>query len=247
VRVAALYDIHGNLPALEAVLAEVARENVDAVVCGGDVVAGPFPVAVFDRLASLPDVRFVRGNADRIVVEGDQEYGHDWSADRRLLGDARVAAIASWPLSVEVTIAGLGRALFCHAVPTADDPIYTRITPDQEVVELIGDVAADVVVSGHTHVQVDRRLPSGLRVVNAGSVGMPYEGQPGAYWALLGPEVVHMRTEYDVEAAAALIRTSGYQGAESTAESLVVPPSADEATTFFENQRKSEQKAERGA
>jgi predicted phosphodiesterase len=207
---------------------------------GGDVVAGPFPVEVFDRVAGLPDVRFVRGNADRAVLEGVEEFGHDWSVDRRLLGSDRLAAMSSWPLTVELLIEGLGRTLFCHAVPVADDPIFTRITPDPEVVELIGDMEADVLVSGHTHVQVDRRLSNGLRVVNAGSVGMPYEGQPGAYWALLGPEVVHLRTGYDVDAAAALVRASGSQGAESIAESLVAPPSADEATSFFESQRKGD-------
>ena len=239
-RVAALYDIHGNLPALEAVLADSRFATADAVVVGGDVVAGPFPVEVFDRLATLSDVRVVRGNADRAVLEGVEEYGHDWSEDRRLLGDERLAAMAAWPLTAELTVSGLGRTLFCHAVPAADDPIFTRLTPDAELVELIGEVDADLVVTGHTHVQVDRRLRNGLRVVNAGSVGMPYEGQRGAYWTLLGPDVVHIRTEYDVDAAVALIRASGYQGAESMAETLAAPPSAEEASTFFEQQRKGE-------
>ena len=98
--------------------------------------------------------------------------------------------------------------LFCHAVPSSDDPIFTRITPDDDVVELVGRTDANVLVVGHTHVQFDRMLPTGLRVVNAGSVGMPYEGRRGAFWALLGPDVELRRPEYDVEAAAALVRES---------------------------------------
>lgn len=235
-RVAALNDIHGNLPALEAVLAEVEREGADVVVCGGDVVGGPFPAEVFDRLTSLPDVRVVRGNVDRLVVEGSDEYGQDWNAERARLGHARLAAVASWPLTVELEVESLGRTLFCHAIPTADEPIFTRITPDDEVVELIGDVDAGLVVVGHTHVQFDRRLPNGVRVVNAGSVGMPYERRRGAYWALLGPEVAPRHTEYDVEAAAAAIREA-WPASEQQAGWLLEPPDPDEATAYFESQR----------
>jgi predicted phosphodiesterase len=230
-RFAALYDIHGNLAALDAVLAEVEREDVDAVVVGGDVVGGPFPVEVFDRLTGLPDVRFLRGNADRMVVDGDTEFGIDWSSERRRLGDARVSVVAGWPLTVELEIEGLGRTLFFHAIPTADEPIFTRITPDEDVAELVGDVGAELVVCGHTHVQFDRTLRSGLRVVNAGSVGMPYEGRRGAFWALLGPTVELRHTAYDVEAAAASIDDEQHSG------SLLDPPDPDETTRYFESQR----------
>ena len=105
--------------------------------------------------------------------------------------------------SVHSYLDGLGRAVFCHAVPGADEPIVTRITPDADVAELIGDVEAGLVVCGHTHVQFDRRV-DGVRIVNAGSIGMPYEDEPGAYWALVGPDVELRRTEYepaDIEAA----------------------------------------------
>ena len=190
-------------------LAEIDAEGVDAIVCGGDLVGGPFSVEVFDRLASMPHVRFVRGNADRQVLEGTDEYGIDWEVERERLGDARLAPIATWPLTVELDVDALGRTLFCHAIPSADEPIFTRITPDDAVVELLGDVEADLLVCGHTHVQFDRVLPTGLRIVNAGSVGMPYEGRRGAFWALLGPAVELRRTEYDVEAAAHAIREVG--------------------------------------
>jgi putative phosphoesterase len=208
VRVAALSDIHGNQAALEAVLEEVEKAKVDVVVCAGDIVGGPFSVEVFDRLTSLPHARFVRGNADRLVLVGTDEHGQDWAAARERLGEARLASIASWPLTIELEIDGVGRTLFCHAIPTADEPIFTRMTPDEEVVELLGDVEADLVVCGHTHVQFDRQLGP-WRVVNAGSVGLPYEGRAGAYWLLVGPDVEHRRTDYDVELAAATMRAGG--------------------------------------
>lgn len=237
-RVAALYDIHGNLHALEAVLADVGEESVDAVVCGGDLVTGPFTVEVLDLLLSVPNARFVHGNADRLVLEGVDEHGQDWSVERARLGEARLATIAEWPLTVELDVVGLGRTLFCHATPTGDEPIFTRITPDEKVAELIGDIGAKVVVCGHTHIQFDRQLPGGKRVVNAGSVGMPYEGRPGAFWALLGREVELRQTEYDVEAAAAAIREAGTGSMnEQQAAWLLEPPDPDEATAFFESQR----------
>ena len=113
----------------------------------------------------------------------------------------------------------------------------TRVTPDDDVVGLVGHTDANVLVVGHTHVQFDRRLPTGLRIVNAGSVGMPYEGRRGAFWALLGPGVELRRTEYDVDAAAALLRGSGAQGADDHVRRLLDPPDPDEATSFFESAR----------
>jgi putative phosphoesterase len=237
VRVAALNDIHGNLPALDAVLAETRTEGVDVIVCGGDIVGGPYSVEVFDRLAGLRDVRFVRGNADRQVLDGTDEYGIDWAAERERLGDERLAAVASWPLTVELEVDAVGTTLFCHAIPSADEPIFTRITPDDAVVELLGEVEADLLVCGHTHVQFDRVLPTGLRIVNAGSVGMPYEGRRGAFWALLGPTVELRHTEYDVEVAATTIRASGRPVDEQLAGYLVEPPDPVEVTSYFESQR----------
>jgi predicted phosphodiesterase len=237
VRVAVLSDVHGNLPALEAVLGEVALEEVDAVVCGGDVVGGAFSAEVLDRLAALPDIRFVRGNGDRTVLEGTDEFGVDWENERNRLGEERLALIASWPLTAELELDGLGRTLFCHAVPSADEPIFTRITPDDDLVALLGNVEANVLVCGHTHVQFDRVLPTGLRVVNAGSVGMPYEGQQGAFWALLGRDVDLRRTHYDVEAAARAIREAGGAVNEQQASYLVEPPDPDEVSAFFESRR----------
>jgi len=186
---------------------------------------------------SLPKVQFVHGNVERLVVEGVAEHDRDWGAERRRLGDARLATIAALPLTVELELEGVGRTLFCHAIPTADEPIFTRITPDEDVVELLGDVDAKLVVCGHTHVQFVRQLSTGLRVVNAGSVGMPYEGRRGAFWALLGPTVELRHTEYDVETAAASIRERAASGSEEHAGWLLDPPDPDEVTAFHEGQR----------
>jgi putative phosphoesterase len=237
VRVAALYDIHGNLAALEAVLAEVESADVDAIVCGGDLVAGPFPVEVFDRLADLPNVSYLHGNADREVVARSSRHGDlpSWCAER--LGPTRLQAIADWRPTVEQEIHGLGRVLFCHATPQSDEPIFTRITPDEGVVELFGSVDADVVVCGHTHIQFDRGLDAGPRVVNAGSVGMPYQGVRGAFWALLGPDVELRRTQYDVEQAIEDIQRTGSPIGDELEGWLRNPPDADETTAFWESRR----------
>ncbi len=236
-RVAAIYDVHGNLPALEAVLADIDAQSVDVIVSGGDLVAGPFPSEVLALLESRPDVRFLRGNADRLVLEGVDEHEQDWAAARGRLGERAFETIGSWPLTVELEIDGLGHTLFCHAIPSADEPIFTRITPDDDVARLIGDVEADLVVCGHTHAQFDRRLPGGLRIVNAGSVGTPYQGRRGAFWAVLGPEVELRRTEYDTEAAIAAIREATGAKHEQLVGWLLEPPDPEETAAYFESLR----------
>lgn len=235
-RVAAIADVHGNRSALEAVLAEVEREGVDRIVVVGDTISGPWPVEAFDAVvASGADV--VRGNADHEVVDRRTRYGPlaVWCAD--LLGADRIAVASSWPLTCELEVDGLGTVLACHSTPSSDEPIYTRITPDEELVATFAGVEADVVVCGHTHMQYDLRLSSGLRIVNAGSVGMPYEGRTGAYWALLGPDVELRRTEYDVAAAVDAIRALGAPVEDRLTTYLVEPPTADETTAYFESLR----------
>jgi putative phosphoesterase len=236
VGVAVLSDIHGNLAAVEAVADDVNRRDVDVVVCG-DVVTGPFSAEVFDRIVRLPNVRFVRGNVETTVLEGNDEYGRDWNAERERLGEARLAAIAQWPRSLELEIEGLGKVLICHSTPRSEDPIYTPLTPDAELIETLGPVDADVMVCGHTHMQYDRRLPNGLRIVNAGSVGMPYEGARGAYWALLGPDVDFRRTDYDVEAAVEGMRARGAPVDDRQLELLLEPMDPDTAAAEFEKLR----------
>jgi putative phosphoesterase len=233
-RVAALYDVHGNLPALEAVLAEVKRERVDAVVVGGDICSGPFPRESLAVLRALGgQARFLRGNADRELVEGGGPgLSDDWCVDE-LRGEP-LDFLAGLPETVELDIPGLGRVLFCHGTPRSDEEIVTRATPDGRLREALAGVAADVVVCGHTHVQYDR-VVDGVRLVNAGSVGMPYEDEPGARWALLGPGVRLRSTSLDPEVVAGLVRRSAWPGADEFARRAVLEaPSAAEATDFFE-------------
>jgi predicted phosphodiesterase len=243
VKVAALYDVHGNLPALQAVLADPRCASVDAIVCGGDLVVGPYPAECLDTLEALDGrVRFLRGNCDREAVEvpDDGELGAAarWSNER--LGRERVARVARWPLTVELDVPSLGTTLFCHATPASDTPILTRVTPEEEVARELEDVVVDVVVCGHTHVQYDRRIGA-LRLVNAGSVGMPYEGSPDARWALLdehGLELVS--TAYDAEAALETLERAGFPLFEQwLVDALRGEVSAEEATASFESRRGS--------
>ena len=235
-RIAAISDIHGNLPALEAVLAEIDQEDVEEIVVAGDTAHGPWPAEVLDLLVER-GARNVRGNADREVIERSDRFGPlaHWSADR--LGERRLDVARSWPLTLELSIAGLGSVLVCHSTPTSDDPIYTRITPDAELAAMFESVDADVVVCGHTHMQYERTLGSGLRIVNPGSVGLPYEGARGAYWALLGPDVEFRRTEYDVEATVAAIEVMRVPVDGRLLEQLVDPPDSESTTEYFESMR----------
>jgi len=232
VRIAALYDVHGNLPALEAVLAELEAVEPDAIVFGGDVAAGALPRETIDLLRSLDGAHFVRGNCERDMLEG---VGSDpltgWAAAQ--LDEEQRRFLASFELSVVVD-----DVLYCHATPHHDLPFVTVLTPDDLARELLGDVPQPTVVIGHTHSQFDRRLGD-VRAVNAGSVGMPYENRAGAYWLLVdGGEPVFRRTEYDLDAAAERIRASGWPLAERwIPENLLSVPSARQAAEFFESQR----------
>jgi predicted phosphodiesterase len=222
---------------LEAVLAEVDDEGVDEIVVGGDTAHGPWPAEVLDLLVER-GARNVRGNADREVIERSDRYGPlaRWSADR--LGERRLEVARSWPLTVELEVDGLGSVLVCHSTPTSEDPIYTRITPDAELVAIFEPIDADVVVCGHTHMQLDRRV-DGIRWVNAGSVGMSYEGDVAAFWALLGPDVEFRRTEYDVDAAVAAIEVMRVPVDGPMLEHLVDPPDSASTTEYFESARGS--------
>ena len=221
-RVAALYDVHGNLPALDAVLAEV---DADVILVGGDAVAGPWPAETLARLRGLEgDVRFIRGNADREIAEQTPGLAppHLMEFVRSRLSAEEIDFLGSLPLTESVAVDGLGDVLFCHATPRNDEEILTRISPDDTWRAALDGVAADVVVCGHTHTQFDRRIDD-IRLVNAGSVGMPYEREPGSYWALLGPDVELRRTPY----APADIAASGWPDEWPAA-------TPEEATEFFE-------------
>lgn len=197
VRVAALYDIHGNLPALEAVLAEVESEGVPRIVVGGDVLWGPFQSECLDALRRR-DAVFVAGNCERDVLTASDESSV-WCRDQLTAED--LDFVAGWPAKVELDLDGLGSVLFCHATPRSDTENLTRSTGDADVRKALADVDAHVVVGGHTHVQYVRQLSGGPRLVNAGSVGLPYQGEHCAFWALLGRDVELRRTPYAMDAA----------------------------------------------
>jgi predicted phosphodiesterase len=209
-RVAALYDIHGNLPALDAVLAQPEVARADLIVVGGDNLLGPMPREVLDRLMSVGSrARFIRGNCDRMMVEAFDgnpptrapapiQENIKWAAGQ--LDKHQRDFLAELPLTLTVNIESIGAALFCHATPDSDEPIFTVRTPADRVASMLGDVETDVVVCGHTHMQFDRRVGD-VRVINAGSVGMPF-GPRGAHWLSFGPSVEFQRTPYDFQGAA---------------------------------------------
>lgn len=231
-RVAALYDIHGNLPALDAVLGEVEREGVDEIVVGGDVVPGPMAVETIDRLLDLAvPVRFIRGNGEREMLarRAGVETGRvpepyraamQWVAEQLRPSDELM--LYGWPATTRMEIEGIGRVLFCHATPRNDTDIFTRLTADEVIAPVFANFDADVVVCGHTHMQFDRRLGD-VRIINAGSVGMPF-GEPGAYWLVLGAEASLRRTTYDRADAAARIGATDYPLAKEFAAQYVHEP-----------------------
>ncbi|MCC7124107.1 MAG: metallophosphoesterase family protein [Acidobacteria bacterium] len=220
-RVAALYDIHGNLPALEAVLHELNAVHVDRVIVGGDVYPGPMANECLVRLMALEiPVSFLMGNGDREVLAAREGRVSDtvpaavraalaWNAEH--LAVEQATAVASWPATVTAEVEGVGEVLFCHATPDSDTTVVTRATPDDLLVTRMQAPDVALVVCGHTHMAFDRRVGT-LRVVNAGSIGMPF-GLPGAHWALLGPDVQLRHTAYDLEDAARRISVSAYPGA----------------------------------
>lgn len=217
-RVAVLADIHGNLPALDAVLRDVEAAGVDAVVLNGDIADGPMPAQTLDRLAGLGDrAIWVRGNSDRSLTEAfdgtfqpsglasnaGAEY-FAWCAAR--ISRAQRDLLADLPLTVSLDIDGLGAVAFCHGTARDDNEFILVDSPVEHYRAAFAELAEATVVVGHTHMPFDR-LADGRRVVNPGSVGLGY-GHPGASWALLGPDVVLRRTVYDTEAAAAALETA---------------------------------------
>jgi diadenosine tetraphosphatase ApaH/serine/threonine PP2A family protein phosphatase len=201
------------------------------------------PEECLNALESLgTPVRFIRGNGDREVVgpsDGDSFADRAaWCAAR--LSPEQRNRIAGRPMTVSVDIADLDRVLFCHAVPDADTPILTVLTPDDEVAPAMSGVEADVVVCGHVRVQYDRTLPDGLRVVNAGSVGAPYEGRAAAYWLLLGPGIESVSTPYDVAAAVEKIEATGCPDTGWIVQHAIVAPlGRDEVMEKFEDMRRA--------
>jgi predicted phosphodiesterase len=225
-----LSDVHGNAVALAAVLEELETVAPDLVVFGGDLTWGPLPQ---ETLALVGDMRtpalFVRGNAERALAELAGGRESTTPRERWMLevhtGD-QLAFLAGFAETVSVDVEGLGPVRFCHGSPRSDEELITFATPEPRMRALMRGVHERVLVSAHTHLQFDREV-GGVRSINAGSVGMPYvDGPPGAYWALLGPDVELRRTDYDLDEASRRYRATDDPLAEEMVELLFTPPSA---------------------
>ncbi|GAC1493770.1 MAG: metallophosphoesterase family protein [Gemmatimonadaceae bacterium] len=235
-RIAALYDIHGNLPALEAALSAVDSAQADTIVVGGDVVLGPMPRETLDCLVALgPRARFIRGNCDRLVVAAMDGQSLTcwpplvreialWTAQQ--LDRHHRDFLAGLPDTLVAKVQELGEVSFCHATPRSDEEIITVLTPAERLRPILQGVRQPSVVCGHTHMQFDR-VVEGIRLINAGSVGMPY-GLPGAYWLLIGPDVQLMRTEYDFPRAAERVRQTAYPEAAGFATGHILHPCTEQ-------------------
>ncbi len=234
-RVAAIYDVHGNLPALEAALSAIDNSGVELIVVGGDIAWGPLPRETMERLLTLGErALFIRGDADRDVVRSlaaepdpDDEVAVEsrWCAEE--LSEEQLAFLTGQPETLAVDVDGLGPTLFCHGSPRSDRDRITVATPAERVLPMLAGVGERVIVCGHTHAQFDRRFGD-YRIVNAGSVGLQF-GERGAYWAILGPDVDLRHAEYDYDDAVARILAKPGPLADKFAERVLAPPPASTA------------------
>ena len=230
-KVAVISDVHGNAVALAAVLDELEREQPDLIVSCGDFTWGPLPEETYELGCGM-NARFVRGNADRAVLENASETEREqWMQAHH--SDAMREFLGTFEEQVVVEVDGLGAVRFSHGSPRSDEECVTPETPEDRVREFSAGVEERVIVTGHVHIQFDREV-AGIRSVNSGSVGLPYEGRQGAYWALFGPGVEHRRTEYDVEGAVDRYRASGWPGIEQIIEMTVTPPERREVIDHAE-------------
>jgi putative phosphoesterase len=221
-RIAAIYDIHGNPPALEAVLHAIKEKEVDLIVVGGDVVAGPLPVETLTLLQRITvPTHFILGNAESDVlrhlagkaINGLSERANEvarWVTQQ--LSAEHKQFLSSWTPTRQLKTDTWGDVFFCHGTPRSDSEIFTRLTSKEKLAPIFENLSASVVVCGHTHMQFERTIGR-VRVVNAGSVGMPF-GRTGADWLLLDSEISFNHTDYDINKAAKRIRQSDYPQAE---------------------------------
>jgi predicted phosphodiesterase len=219
VRVAALYDVHGNLPALDAALAEV---DAEVVLFGGDLIWGPWPRECLSRARALGDrARFIMGNTDRLALLDEEDPSGLWVQER--LDEEERAFVLGWPATLS-----LDGVLYCHGTPRDDEEVVSPITPDERWEEVLAGVEEETVACGHIHFQYDERHAR-RRIVNPGSVGKPTI-RATAWWAIFEDGGVQLRTtDYDVDAAAEAMRASGFPL--PVAEQLLDPPSYEHAVS----------------
>ena len=237
-RILALYDVHGNVDALDAVLADPRAADPDVVVVGGDAVPGPFAADTLARLEALAvPVHWVRGNGEREVAAAvgapaaapEDLAGVTAAATAEALDGERARRLGDLPLTV-----ALDGVLFCHASPRRDDEMLTRLSAPERWADALAAVGARLVVAGHTH-QQDDRVIGDVRFVNAGSVGLPYEGDGAARWLWLVDGEPELRsTSYDAAAAGERMIVAGWPDERSVRASLVEPVEPIVVTTIFE-------------
>jgi len=213
---AVLYDVHGNLPALEAVLDDARAAGADRFVLGGDYcVWGPWPRETLERLQALPEASWIRGNSDRALLGEDDLYGPDgaYTFTRDLLSREQM----EW-LPERVAFGG---ELFCHASPLSDEETFGR-EPGPADERLLAGEHRRLIVFGHSHLQVRRPGPAETVLVNPGSVGLPLDGDRRAAWALRSPDggIELRRTAYDSAPVIARLREIGTEWAEFASRQL---------------------------
>jgi predicted phosphodiesterase len=223
-RTALLSDVHGNLAALRAVLDEAERERPDRYAFGGDAALfGPEPAACVDVLRGLGDrLVAIRGNTDRYIAERTRpdwaawpDDAATWSRDR--LGNDRIGWLEALPPTAVLAQHG---SLLVHATPSSDEDVVVPDTPDDQAARLIGDVDQPRVLYGHVHIQ-HRRPLGAVELVNPGSVGLPFDGDRRAAWALLdGDRLELRRTAYDADGVIAALLADAYPGVETTIRRL---------------------------
>ncbi|MCH5585318.1 metallophosphatase family protein [Shimazuella sp. AN120528] len=230
-KIAVLYDIHGNLPALHAVLEELKSIKPDVLFIGGDIVSGPMPLQTLETLRNFPgNVQMIRGNGEREVVEVSEgktipflsEKGVEkqkWVGEQLTPSDRQF--LVELPETMVLEVKGLGEILFCHATPQSDEEIFTPLTPDELVETMFHTVEQPLIFCGHTHLPFVRKIGD-KQIINPGSVGMPFTGAPGAYWALIDENGFELKyTAYDLEEASKAILKSGDPQAEEFVENYI--------------------------
>jgi putative phosphoesterase len=230
-RIAAIYDIHGNTPAIEAVLDVISKKNVDAIVIGGDVVSGPFPRETLNLLQKIRvPTYFILGNAESDVIRlilgqpsnGMSEKANEvanWAVDQ--LTSEQKDFLLTWRNKLQLELVPGCSAYFCHGTPRSNEEIFTLVTPEEKVSDIFRRGDSSVYICGHTHMQFKRTI-NNIRIINAGSVGMPFGGT-GADWLLInGNEFEFVHTEYNLLSAAERMRTSSYPDVEDFIQNNVI-------------------------
>ena len=204
---ALLYDVHGNLSALEAVLADAVTAGAQRFLLGGDyALFGPWPAETVARLRELGDATWIRGNVDRWTANPDQVpdagVGEAVAACRAELGDATADELGRLP--AQIVIDG---TLYCHASPLSDLRSFLPEAAEDED-EILAGTSERRIVFGHTHLAFSRVRPDGIELLNPGSVGMPFDGETSAAYALVREDgaIERRRVSYDHAASAAAVR-----------------------------------------